>query len=60
MEATELIIGKRYWLDRMKDVSGVFIGNGYYFNDIKGTNHYYRITDGIIGFITSSCFYEID
>ena len=63
MEATELIIGKRYWLDSMKDVSGVFIGkikSSYCFNDLIGNNSYGINEQGNTNFSTSSGFYEID
>jgi len=34
----DLIVGKRYWLDGMKDISAVYVGKdkGYCFNDYQG------------------------
>jgi hypothetical protein len=54
---SELVIGQRYWLDRMKDVSGVYKGideshgNAIIFNDVIGTSKYMpRDEHGTVGF----------
>lgn len=40
-----LEVGKRYWLDNVKDVSGIFIGltksGSAEFNSIEGANCYF-------------------
>ncbi len=48
---TELIIGKRYWLDLVKDVSGIYRGNekGYMFSEIEGPKIYMREQHAIHG-----------
>jgi hypothetical protein len=60
MEAQELIIGKRYYLDSIKDVSGVYLGNGE-FDKITGKVGSYLIIEGIIRFHpdNKSGFYEV-
>lgn len=49
----DLVIGKRYFLDDLKNVSGVFTGeiNGsIYFNKIENNTGYLQHDDGSIGF----------
>lgn len=55
--AEQLIVGKRYWLDWSKDVSGIFQGideaaNGTIFSDITGPDKGYYMEDenGIVCF----------
>ena len=53
----KLEIGKRYWLDRVCDVSGVFMGENeagrFEFKDIEGKN-IYILEDGIVRFSSNS------
>ncbi len=53
-QRSDLILGKRYWLDKLEDVSGVFIGldeiEHVRFNDIKGVDCYLQDSEGIVGF----------
>lgn len=54
MNASELIIGQRYWLDKVKDVSAVYLGRDYRnrvcFKEPEGNNCYSLDSDGTIGF----------
>ena len=45
LSVNQLEIGKRYWLDSCKDVSGVYIGNSL-FNSIEGDNCYLEDNEG--------------
>lgn len=45
LRGSELVVGKRYWLDTYKDVSGIFlrIDNGdAIFSSIEGNQEWYR------------------
>lgn len=52
-ECDKLIVGKRYWLDLAKDVSGVCVFDDGFkrgFNEIVGSNPYAIDTDGTVWF----------
>jgi len=59
MENSDLIIGKRYFFDTVKDVSGIYIGisksGNYQFKDIQGKRDYLEV-DGIVRFATKHSF----
>ncbi len=61
-----LIVGKRYWLDGIKDVSGVYAGKdgGYCFNQIEGEIGLYQQRDSpfgtVIGFDDPDDFHLIE
>jgi hypothetical protein len=64
--AKELIVGQRYWLDRSKDVSGVYIGDnivtgGPIFKEIEGLNIYEsEDSDGSVRFATKNNFFLVE
>ena len=52
-QGDELVIGQRYWLDPIMDVSGVYVGynrHSYNFGEIKGNDVYDKNTDGTVSF----------
>lgn len=60
-----LIVGKRYWLDPVKDVSGIYIGinkrGSYTFSDIEGnTNWYLCNNDGSVSFTNPHDFFLVE
>lgn len=61
--SSELTIGTRYWLDTVKNVSGVFEGtkNGLdLFSDQQGSQYYIVGDSGYIEFATGSWFHTIN
>ena len=61
----DLIVGKRYWLGKRKDCSGVFHikdDKGFYFNDIEGDNPYIEsaVHKGCVGFATTKDFISVE
>ena len=59
VKTKDLVIGKRYYLDTTKGVSGVYIGEysehwgperGLYFDSIEGNLKKYARVDGVVGF----------
>ena len=56
---TKLEIGQRYWLDSVKDVSGICISNKVpqlHFNEIEGHNDYITNDDGVVKFAVNRTF----
>jgi hypothetical protein len=63
MKKEDLIIGTRYYLDSVKDCSGVFIGLNHLghiqYNQLTGRIGGYLVDDGIITFSTCSTITEV-
>jgi len=61
-EKNDLIVGQRYWLDAMKDVSGVYVGydgHSHNFGEIQGNDCYEKNKDGTVPFATANNFIHI-
>ena len=62
-EGIEMIIGKRYWLDSCKDVSGILVSvkeGDILFKNPKGRNTYNIDDEGCIKFSKLYHFYPVD
>lgn len=61
MTAKELVIGQRYWLDKVKDVSGVYVGldpdGDIGFDSIEGYNCYLSDDNGVVHFGPDAGFF---
>lgn len=62
VNSQDLVIGQRYWLDAMKDVSGVYIGkdeNSYMFHKLIGEICYYADEEGITRFADTGATFKV-
>ena len=60
--STHLVIGQRYWLDNVRDVSGIYIGfdgHSYNFNSVDTNTCYLPNNDGSVSFSNPVNFYPV-
>lgn len=62
IELDDMVIGQRYWLDGMKDVSAIYVGTDMHrhkFKDTHGPDHYFVDEDGTIGFANTGNGFKV-